>query len=184
MIKNTFLGIGPMSKEIINSLDYFSNKKNTKIMLICSRNQVDSKILGGGYVNNFSTRTFSEFVKKKNNNKLIMCRDHSGPYKKDSKKRDIDREIENTKLSLLDDIINDFQILHIDTSECGNAKYEIAQELINYCNFNAKKYKKNFFEFGCEDHGILTNLKKFKKKILTFSKIIQIDNILFVKLVH
>ena len=43
--------------------------------------------------------------------------------------------------------------------------------------------KKIFFEFGCEDHGILTNLKNLKK-ILTFSKIIQIDNILFVKLVH
>ena len=42
------------------------------------------------------------------------------------------------------------------------AKYEIAQELINFCNITAKKHnKKIFFEFGCEDHGILTNFTKF-----------------------
>ena len=35
--KRTLLGIGPMSKEIINSLDNFSKKTNKKIMLICSR---------------------------------------------------------------------------------------------------------------------------------------------------
>ena len=55
MIKNTFLGLGPMSLEIINSLNYFSKKHKKKIMLICSRNQIESKKLGGGYVNNFST---------------------------------------------------------------------------------------------------------------------------------
>ena len=169
MIKNTFLGIGPMSKEIINSLDYFSKKKNKKIMLICSRNQVDSKKLGGGYVNKFSTRSFSKFIKSKKNNKLIMCRDHSGPYKKDGQKKDIFKEVENTKISLLEDIINNFQILHIDTSECGKAKYEIAQELMNFCNISAEKYKKKiFFEFGCEDHGVLTSLKKFKEDINFF----------------
>ncbi len=171
MINNTFLGIGPMSKEIINSLDNFSKKTNKKIMLICSRNQVDSNKLGGGYVNNFSTKSFSKFIKNKKNNRLIMCRDHSGPFKRDGLKKNIYTEVENTKLSLLDDIINNFQILHIDTSECGKAKYEIAQELINFCNINSKKYKKKiFFEFGCEDHGVLTSLKKFKEDINFFKK--------------
>ena len=65
MIKNTFLGLGPMSVEVINSLDYFSKKHKKKIMLICSRNQIESDKLGGGYVNNFSTTTFANFVKKK-----------------------------------------------------------------------------------------------------------------------
>ena len=37
MIKNTFLGLGPMSVEVINSLDFFSKKYNKKIMLICSK---------------------------------------------------------------------------------------------------------------------------------------------------
>ena len=171
MIKNTFLGLGPMSLEIINSLNFFSKKYKKKIMLICSRNQVESKKLGGGYVNNFSTLDFANFVKKKKNNLLIMSRDHCGPFKRDSKnKSNLNKEVDNCKISLLDDILNDFKILHIDTSECGNAKYEIAHELINYCNETAKTYnKKIFFEFGAEDHGVLTNFKKFTKDAKFFS---------------
>ena len=69
MIKNTFLGLGPMSLEVVNSLNYFSKKYKKKIMLICSRNQIESDKLGGGYVNNFSTSEFASFVKRKK----IIC---------------------------------------------------------------------------------------------------------------
>ena len=65
MIKNCFLGAGPMSLEIITSLNHFSKKYKKKIMLICSRNQIETSYLGGGYVNNFSTKEFSDFVRKK-----------------------------------------------------------------------------------------------------------------------
>tara|TARA_A100001015_G_C15018430_1_gene726717 strand:- start:1444 stop:2454 length:1011 start_codon:yes stop_codon:yes gene_type:complete len=171
MIKNTFLGLGPMSIEVINSIDSFSKKYKKKIMLICSRNQVESEKLGGGYVNNFSTSDFANFVKKKKNNLLIMSRDHCGPFKRDGKsKKNLKNEVENCKISLLDDIKNDFKILHIDTSECGKQKYEIADELITFCNNAAKEYKKKiFFEFGAEDHGVLTNFKKFSKDAKFFS---------------
>jgi hypothetical protein len=170
MIKNTFLGLGPMSLEIINSLNHFSKKYKKKIMLICSRNQIESDKLGGGYVNNFSTSNFANFVKKKNNNLLIMSRDHSGPFKRDSEnKTNLKIEVDNCKISLLDDILNDFKLLHIDTSKCGNSKYEIAHELINFCNETAKMHnKKIFFEFGSEDHGVLTNFKNFKKEAKFF----------------
>ena len=163
MIKNTFLGLGPMSKEVINSLDFFTKKNHLNIMLICSRNQIETHKLGGGYVENFSTSEFAKFVKKKKNKHLLMCRDHCGPFKRDERKTtNIEKEIENCKTSLFDDIINDFRIIHIDTSECGKQKYEIAHELISFCNNTAQNYnKKIFFEFGCEDHGVLTNLKKF-----------------------
>jgi len=172
MIKNTFLGLGPMSLEVINSLNFFSKKYNKKIMLICSRNQIESDKLGGGYVNNFSTNEFANFIKKKKNTLLLMSRDHCGPYKRDSKKEtNLKNEVDNCKISLLDDIINDFKILHIDTSKCGHAKYEIAHELITFCEEAAKKYnKKIFFEFGAEDHGVLTNFKKFSKDAKFFSK--------------
>ena len=171
MIKNTFLGLGPMSLEVINSLDYFSKKYKKKIMLICSRNQIESEKLGGGYVNNYSTSDFANYVKKKKNELLIMSRDHCGPFKRDNKnKSNLKKEVDNCKISLLDDIINDFKILHIDTSECGNSKYEIANELINFSNEAAKKYnKKIFFEFGAEDHGVLTNFKKFTRDAKFFS---------------
>ena len=171
MIKNVFLGLGPMSIEIINSINLFSKKYNKKIMLICSRNQIEAEELGGGYVNNFNTESFSKFIKKKNNDKLILSRDHSGPYKKDGRKKNITDEIEDCKISLKNDIINDFKIIHIDTSECKKLKYEIAEELIYFCNDVAKKnQKKIFFEFGCEDHGVLTSFEKFKKDINFFKK--------------
>ena len=172
MIKNTFLGLGPMSLEVVNALNYFSKKYKKKIMLICSRNQIESDKLGGGYVNNFSTSEFANFVKGKKNNFLIMSRDHCGPFKRDNKKKSsLIKEVSDCKISLKDDILNDFKILHIDTSECGNSKYEIAHELITFCNDVAKKYdKKIFLEFGAEDHGVLTNFKKFTKDAKFFSK--------------
>ena len=172
MINKTFLGLGPMSLEVINSFNYFSKKYKKKIMLICSRNQIESEKLGGGYVNNFSTLEFANFVKKKKNNLLIMSRDHCGPFKRDNKERSsLVKEVDDCKISLLDDILNDFKILHVDTSQCGNAKYEIAHELISFCNAEAKKYnKKIFFEFGAEDHGVLTNFKKFTQDAKFFSK--------------
>lgn len=171
MLRDTFLGLGPMSVEVINSIDAFSKKHKKKIMLICSRNQIESEKLGRGYVNNFSTKDFSKYIKRKKNNLLIMSRDHCGPFKRDNDKRNLKKEVDNCKVSLKDDIKNDFQILHIDTSECGNAKYEVAAELIDYCNEIAKDFKKKiFFEFGCEDHGVLTSFKKFKKDAKFFSK--------------
>lgn len=171
MKNNYFLGLGPMSVDIINSIDKFAKFFNKKIMLICSLNQIETDKLGGGYVNNFNTKSFSDYIKKKNNNNLVLCRDHCGPYKKDGKKRNILEEIKNCKDSLKDDIINDFKVIHIDTSECKKEKYEIAEELINFCNsFAIENNKKILFEFGCEDHGVLTSLKKFKADIKFISK--------------
>ena len=110
MIKNTFLGLGPMSVEVINSLNFFSKKYKKKIMLISSRNQIESDKLGGGYVNNFSTKQFANFVKSKKNDLLIMSRDHCGPFKRDNEKNSLKKEVDNCKISLFDDIINGFEI--------------------------------------------------------------------------
>lgn len=171
MLKNIFLGAGPMSLEIVNSLNNFSKKYKKKIMLICSRNQIEAEELGGGYVNNFNTKTFSNFIQDKKNKNLILSRDHSGPYKRDGIKNNIYQEIEDCKKSLKEDIKNNFKILHIDTSMCGKKKYEVAEELINFCNKYALYLKKNiFFEFGCEEHGVLTSLRKFKQDVKFISK--------------
>ena len=43
-----------------------SEEYNTPIQLIASRRQIDSEI-HGGYVNNWSTEEFSNYVKKKCN---------------------------------------------------------------------------------------------------------------------
>ena len=62
MIKNVFLGLGPMSLGI-DSLNNFS-KKHKKELLMCQRNQIEAEKLGGGYVNNFSTSKFAKSKKR------------------------------------------------------------------------------------------------------------------------
>ena len=63
--------IGPMSKNVVDAINEFCSETNNKIGLIPSRRQVE---WDGGYVNNWSTETFSKYTSK-----LILKRDHSGP---------------------------------------------------------------------------------------------------------
>jgi len=68
-------GIGVVSKNTVDAcIDYVNNHEHT-ITLIPSRRQVD---FNGGYVNNWNTRMFSEYVKSKTN-KIFLKRDHGGP---------------------------------------------------------------------------------------------------------
>ena len=61
----TLLAVGPMSKNCVDATIEIANEKKVPIMIIASRRQIDSKELGGGYVNNWNTRKFSSYVKKK-----------------------------------------------------------------------------------------------------------------------
>jgi hypothetical protein len=67
--------IGPMSKNIVDAIIDFCESTNNKIGLIPSRRQVENT---GGYVNNWTTKEFSEYVRSKSNN-IILKRDHAGP---------------------------------------------------------------------------------------------------------
>tara|TARA_R110002074_G_scaffold238231_1_gene410160 strand:- start:2393 stop:3361 length:969 start_codon:yes stop_codon:yes gene_type:complete len=70
--------IGPMSKNIVDSILEFTQETGNKIGLIPSRRQVE---WDGGYVNNWTTEQFSKYA-----DKLTLKRDHGGPgqgYKED-----------------------------------------------------------------------------------------------------
>ena len=56
---------GPMSKNFVDSCIEYTRNKNFPFMLIASRRQIDAESLGGGYVNEWTTETFSKYVKKK-----------------------------------------------------------------------------------------------------------------------
>ena len=62
--KKTLLGVGPMSLNVIDSSIELADFYKVPIMLIASRRQIDSRIYGGGYVNNWSTSQYSKYVKK------------------------------------------------------------------------------------------------------------------------
>ena len=75
ILMNSKLCFGPMSKNIVDTLIDFSNKTKTPITFIPSRRQVE---WNGGYVNNWTTETFTKYVKSKSRYAAIQ-RDHGGP---------------------------------------------------------------------------------------------------------
>lgn len=64
--------IGPMSKNVVDCV--IKHGQQYSIGLIPSRRQVD---YCGGYVNNWDTKTFSEYVRSSNSS-VLLCRDHGG----------------------------------------------------------------------------------------------------------
>ena len=75
ILMNSKLCFGPMSKNIVDSIINYSNITNTSITFIPSRRQIE---WNGGYVNNWTTKDFSEYVKSKSN-MIAIQRDHGGP---------------------------------------------------------------------------------------------------------
>lgn len=72
---NTKLYLGPMSKNIVDAAIEFSNEDNIPLGFCASRRQID---FTGGYVNNWTTEHFSNYVKMHTSN-ILVCRDHGGP---------------------------------------------------------------------------------------------------------
>ena len=162
--KCTLLGVGPMSKNCVDVAIDISNKYDITLFLIASRRQIDADQFNGGYVNNWSTRTFSEYVGKRDKNKkIILCRDHGGPWqnpKEIEKKLDLDSAIKSAKESFLEDIKNGFKKIHIDPS-IDIFRKPSTEEILNrifdlyeYCWEKSKEYKNDIiFEIGTEEQS-------------------------------
>ncbi len=183
--KKTLLGVGPMSLNCVDASIELSNEYNTPIILIASRRQIDSKNLGGGYVNNWNTEDYSQYVRKKDKKqKIILARDHGGPWQNNieiKKKLNLRDSMESAKNSFETDIKNNFQIIHIDTSIDIYKKLSFIEafdrlcELYRFCIKCAAKNKKDvIFEIGTEEQNGSTNtpieLRKTLKKFYEFCK--------------
>ena len=78
--RGTLLGVGPMSLRIVEETIKLANETKKPIALIPSRRQVECSGFGGGYVNNWSTESFSKFVREADRGGyILLSRDHSGP---------------------------------------------------------------------------------------------------------
>ena len=68
--------LGPMTKNVTDCIIEYSNNYDFPIVLIPSRRQIE---YNGGYVNNWNTKEFSEYVRKRDTKKKIKIeRDHGG----------------------------------------------------------------------------------------------------------
>lgn len=118
--KRSLLGAGPMSTNSINAIIELSDSYKIPIQLIASRRQIDSDFHGSGYVNNWSTSEFSDYVRQRAKHNLVfLSRDHSGPwqgYHEVEKNYQLDKAMESSKKSLEEDIDSGFKFLHLDPS--------------------------------------------------------------------
>lgn len=192
--KYTLLGIGPMSENFLRASLEISKEKDFPLMYIASRNQVDSYELGGGYVFNSDQKLFKETIEKicdeiGYDNQYYLCRDHGGPWQRDKERNDHlpeDEAMELAKQSYKADILNGFDLLHIDPTKDPNEMCKVVDidtvfnrtmELIEYCEQVRKDYgieKEIAYEVGTEEtSGGLTSLDRYEnfiKRIEAYTK--------------
>ena len=181
----TLLAVGPVSVNCVDAAIELSGEYNIPMMLIASRRQVDSEAHGGGYVNNWTTPQFADYVQKKDQTgNIILARDHGGPWQNPIEIQhnySLDRAMESAKASYRADIDAGFDVLHIDPSIDIHGTPDLDKilnrvfELYEYCaNYAAQQNRKIVFEVGTEEQsgGIETNedLDYLLKRIEAFCK--------------
>ena len=144
-----------MSKNVVDSIMEYNKESQANIAFIPSRRQVSKE---GGYVNNWSTRTFRKYVKNS-----FVVRDHGGPGQ--------GLEDDDGVESLLEDC-KYLDILHIDPwKKFSNYEQGLNKtvELIKMCH---KVNEEILFEVGTEEaikrfevQEIANLLKDLKSKL-------------------
>lgn len=181
--RSTLLGIGPMSENFLRASLESSKEKDYPLMYIASRNQVDSYEFGGGYVFNADQKVFKEHIEAiceeiDYDNVYYLCRDHGGPWQRDKERNDKLPEaeaMEFAKKSYKADILNGFDLLHIDPTKDPEEMLKVVDidvvfrrtiELIEYCEEVRKEYgikKEIQYEVGTEETaGGLTSMDRYE----------------------
>lgn len=156
----TLLGVGPVTRQVIEVANKISKKYEIPILLICSRRQVETEKLAKSYV--MSTEEISKYG---SNKYLYLSRDHGGPWQGiDEKSLSEEQALQSCTTSYREDINNNFKILHIDTCFCQSSKNSIFP-IINFCENNAKKFD-IIYEIGTDEtNGEITNEYDFEKLV-------------------
>jgi tagatose-1,6-bisphosphate aldolase non-catalytic subunit AgaZ/GatZ len=192
----TLLGIGPMSKLVIRAAVEIADKYDFPLFLIASRNQIDAKEFGGGYVGGWDQEEFVKVIRKekeriKTSIPIFICRDHGGPWQRDEEFKEKISEkqaLEKAKFSYLRDILAGFNVLHIDPTKDPHYEGVLPKELVierivkivEYIEKQRKKYKipPVSYEVGTEETtGKITDKREFEKFIILLFKELKKRNI-------
>ena len=134
-----------MSKDIVDIIGNYANKSKYPLMLIASRNQVDSN---SGYV--CTTKELMDQVQPYRGDYLLVCRDHCGPYFSDLDKGiSLELAMTRCKATINTDILNGVDLIHIDVSRIPDRQLEYGKELIE---FAISRKSDIMLEFGSEDN--------------------------------
>lgn len=167
----TLLGVGPMSVNCVDAAIELANQHDVPLMLIASRRQVDSEDFGGGYVNNWSTDRFADYViENDKKGKILLARDHGGPWQNQLEKKHnlgLRKAMQSAKTSFQADIDAGFQILHIDPSVDIHGTPSIDEvldrvfELYEFCwSYAQRSGTEIIFEIGTEEQSGSTNTQE------------------------
>ena len=167
----TLLCVGPMSKNCVDATIELADQYKTPLMLIASRRQIDSEQFGGGYVENWSTKKFADYVRSKDINKnIILARDHGGPWQNElekSQNMNLKDAMQSAKDSYRADIDAGFHMLHIDPSVDIHSQpnadqvLERVYELYDFCwSYAQQKDQDIIFEIGTEEQSGSNNSKE------------------------
>jgi hypothetical protein len=164
----TLLGVGPMSVNCVDAAIELANQHEVPIILIASRRQIDSEQFGGGYVNNWTTAQFADYViDHDKKGKILLARDHGGPWQNLQEKNQglgLRRAMDSAKASYRADLEAGFQVLHIDPSVDIHGQPDVDEvlnrvfELYEYCFSTAQQIGQEvIFEIGTEEQSGSTN---------------------------
>ena len=181
----TLLGVGPMSLNCVDAAIELANEHEAPLILIASRRQIDSEEFGGGYVNNWTTQEFANYVIDNDlKGKILLARDHGGPWQSTREVNEnlsLRRAMDSAKLSYLRDLEAGFQVLHIDPSVDIHSSPNIDEilervfDLYDYCWTHAQRLDREvIFEVGTEEQSGSTNTQEeldyTLNKLLIFCK--------------
>ncbi len=149
---HTLLGVGTMSTLCIEAAMEVVKKYRYPIIFICSRNQIESHVLGSGYVNGWSSRELKNYIQNRAKELCIqkyifIGRDHGGPWQNDREyKKNVSEStaFSNCLLSYYEDLDAGFDFIHIDTSRDPNlikVPIEIAINRAIYILRNLENYR-------------------------------------------
>lgn len=164
----TLLGVGPMSVNCVDAAIDLSNDHRIPLLMIASRRQIDSAEFGGGYVNDWTTDEYAQYVTTRDKRgQILLARDHGGPWQNTNevdKKLSLRMAMESAKMSYRADINAGFQLIHIDPSVDIYGTPDVDEvlnrlfELYEFCWREAKRAGKEIlFEIGTEEQSGSTN---------------------------
>ena len=125
--KCTLVGIGPVSANVVRATFEACKKYDCPAIFIASRNQVDLKSLGHGYLmGGMDQQAFVGLLQRVRtevgfSGPVYICRDHGGPWQRNvelDQKYPVERAMAVARESFRADIEAGFNYLHIDPTKC------------------------------------------------------------------
>ena len=140
------LGVGPMSRQIVEAVYSYSQERSVPLMLIASKNQVDYE---RGYV--FHTREYRAYLDGMGARypaaKVYVCRDHCGPGHNSI------FDMADTYRTIDADLESGFDLIHVDFCFHRGSREEILAESKRAIEYVQRRSPQTLIEVGTDENS-------------------------------